>query len=871
MKKIKLKIKADELRKKLNIKDGINGKDGIDGKTPVIPITEIVSKASNSAYNALLPKIPTITQITQELPQNGESVRDSLEMLTGDERLDKSAIRGLDEFQKKSDIVLGGYGGLNLYVGGSKIGATKTIDFVGPTFSKVNGRETLTFEGDTDEKVKLSALDPTAGYLNDKLSASDGIAYNNGAFTNTDKGSDVDLSGYVPYTGATTDLNLGNHKISAGSVDITIGNVESGSATQNGSGSAFYAYGNYFNFTVYAYKTVGAGRVYSSTPFSIDFYDDYSGNPYSIDVSWGAVVGADGYKIVLTDYNYGYYGNYYTEVTTNSLSYTGSGTYEDPVVVTPNIIAGIAGVFDGNVNIDGALDVSGNIYGSAFIKDGGTSAQFLKADGSVDTSTYLTSESDPLSVLATGSRAGATSQSQAFTNGITLNATSIVTDTTTGLKIGTGTTQKIGFYNNTPIVKPTATTDLGTVLSNLGLRVAGTEYPITTSGTSTFSGTLKHSGSTLSFYNATGITKPAATVDLGTVLSNLGLRTAGTAYPLTTSGAVNLSGIVIIDRTDTEALLVRKASDGGDVFTVDTTNSKIIVGGAVHQIGFTGEEDHFVFTTGLSTSTYQTLFADKILFTQTDGNEYIDSLADGYMDYGATTAHRFLANVKLTADSRKLLFGAGDDMSVYYDGTSGYIKTSEVAASDLHVSCGTDKTLVLDESVWEDIQFPIITGKVPAANFPTWETFTTNTEAYAFSVDDKIQLAANEPPHSWKEGTNGSAHIHFAIKTAQNSGEDRFAKFELIFAYADYNGTWTEQAALTAEATIPTGSAALKNFLLTDGTVTLTGLHLGSQITCRVKRIAATGGTEYADDVYITQVGLHVENDTLGSRSITAK
>ncbi len=35
------------------------------------------------------------------------------------------------------------------------------------------------------------------------------------------------------------------------------------------------------------------------------------------------------------------------------------------------------------------------------------------------------------------------------------------------------------------------------------------------------------------------------------------------------------------------------------------------------------------------------LFKDKLKFTQDDGNEYIDSLNDGYMDYGATTAHRF--------------------------------------------------------------------------------------------------------------------------------------------------------------------------------------------------------------------------------------
>ena len=34
------------------------------------------------------------------------------------------------------------------------------------------------------------------------------------------------------------------------------------------------------------------------------------------------------------------------------------------------------------------------------------------------------------------------------------------------------------------------------------------------------------------------------------------------------------------------------------------------------------------------------LATDKVAFTQTDLNEYIDSLADGYMDYGATLGHR---------------------------------------------------------------------------------------------------------------------------------------------------------------------------------------------------------------------------------------
>lgn len=61
----------------------------------------------------------------------------------------------------------------------------------------------------------------------------------------------------------------------------------------------------------------------------------------------------------------------------------------------------------------------------------------------------------------------------------------IVLGTTTGTKIGTATNQKLSFFNATPIIQPIATTEIGLVLSNLGLRAAGTAYPITTSGSVT--------------------------------------------------------------------------------------------------------------------------------------------------------------------------------------------------------------------------------------------------------------------------------------------------------------------------------------------------------------------------------------------------
>lgn len=70
--------------------------------------------------------------------------------------------------------------------------------------------------------------------------------------------------------------------------------------------------------------------------------------------------------------------------------------------------------------------------------------------------------------------------------------------TTTGTKIGTATNQKLAFFNNTPIAKQGATVDLGVVLSNFGLRTGGTAYTITTSGATSFTGANVLSGMTIS-------------------------------------------------------------------------------------------------------------------------------------------------------------------------------------------------------------------------------------------------------------------------------------------------------------------------------------------------------------------------------------
>jgi len=226
---------------------------------------------------------------------------------------------------------------------------------------------------------------------------------------------------------------------------------------------------------------------------------------------------------------------------------------------------------------------------------------------------------------------------------------------------------------------------------------------------------------------------------------------------------------------------------------------------------------------------------------------------------------RFIGEIRIAADNRAFKSGAGDDMSMYYDGTAGNIDTDLVVPSDLVIDCGTDKTIELEETVWRDLQFPISGARVPASNAPTWEALTTNHNAYSFDVGDLKDQEDKELPHWWKEGTDGKVHLHLSTKTAQTTGSDRYAQFTVYVAYLNSSSIWTETS-FTAELTIPTGTSAVQGFFLSVGTISLTGLSIGTQIGCRVERIAATGGTEYADRMFVTQAGIHLEQNTLGSR-----
>ena len=103
---------------------GEKGEKGLVGRDGISPDPmDIASRASKLTQEALTPLIPTLMQIEDDIPKLGEKIRDSLEILSGDERLEIKAIKDLQEkldaLDKKKVVVGGGgfnYGALDLHI-----------------------------------------------------------------------------------------------------------------------------------------------------------------------------------------------------------------------------------------------------------------------------------------------------------------------------------------------------------------------------------------------------------------------------------------------------------------------------------------------------------------------------------------------------------------------------------------------------------------------------------------------------------------------------------------------------------------------------------------------------------------------------------
>ncbi len=143
--------------------------------------------------------------------------------------------------------------------------------------------------------------------------------------------------------------------------------------------------------------------------------------------------------------------------------------------------------------VSGPARVIGNITGKSFIKEGGTSSQFLKADGSVDSNTYSTTSHNHSGTYkpvqtAVSDPTASTTASTTFIDSISQNANGVIAATKKTLPTASATVAgitKVGASGGAAAYVHTHDTSIATSTGANQITLAfGTKYAISAGGTS---------------------------------------------------------------------------------------------------------------------------------------------------------------------------------------------------------------------------------------------------------------------------------------------------------------------------------------------------------------------------------------------------
>ncbi len=194
----------------------------------------------------------------------------------------------------------------------------------------------------------------------------------------------------------------------------------------------------------------------------------------------------------------------------------------------------------------------------------------------------------------------------------------------------------------------------------------------------------------------------------------------------------------------------------------------------------------------------------------------------------------------------------------------GTVMLGDVDGTDF-TKIEADGTVVFNgkAKVWNDIQFSLSTAKVPAVNAPSWDNFGANTNKFTFSVNDLVDLEANEVFHSYWEGSDIHSHVHFYSNGVD--GTDRTVKFQLDIGITNPGAAYSE-ITVSHQFTIPANTPDKTHFAADIAILDGTAIEQAADITVRFTRIVEDSGTAPTSDPFVSMIGLHIEEDTVGSR-----
>jgi len=245
-------------------------------------------------------------------------------------------------------------------------------------------------------------------------------------------------------------------------------------------------------------------------------------------------------------------------------STAGVATISQGLTGTPNIIVGV-------------------VTATSFVKSGGTSSQFLKADGSIDSNTYLTtfSESDTLNTV--------TGRGNNTTNGISVGVLTATSGNFSGIITSSGA-------NISGVV--TATSFSGALTGNVTGNATG------------LSGTPNITVGTIiaTSLNSSGVVTATSFVGDGSALTGItasgtGILIKDSGTTVGTAGTIDFGDNLTVSPLSAGIVTVTAAAGSSGIAGIDTTGTSFF-----NQLSISGVSTF----AGITTVTGQTLFAKQL-------------------------------------------------------------------------------------------------------------------------------------------------------------------------------------------------------------------------------------------------------------------
>ena len=269
---------------------------------------------------------------------------------------------------------------------------------------------------------------------------------------------------------------------------------------------------------------------------------------------------------------------------------------------------------------------------------------------------------------------------------------------------------------------------------------------------------------------------------------------------------------------------------------------------------------------------------------------------DSYFD-GASKSSDAGSNYRITKESDTFRFQydsgiAQGSVITWNDGftmsNAGVIKLGDGTNYSQFAADGS-LSFVGDATVWDDLRVPLTSVKLGGVKDPTFAVWKTDGSGsrgvWAWSFSDQA-VASNEEelffaaqlPHSYKEGSDITCHVHWTPAVSGNANE--FVKWGLEYSFADINENFAANTTIiysdasSAATATSSGDATLtagKHYLSDLSVITGTNYKISSILICRVFRNSSDADDDLAQAAIAFEIDFHFEKDTVGSREILTK